>query len=66
MIYDGKVADDLAKDQLIEAIVNEFKVKVDENIQRAMEETFRCGFLRGEEYGKSCQLSAGLSDGRKE
>lgn len=50
MIYNGKTAENLTKDDLINAILKEYKVPVDENIIKAMEESFRCGFLRGEEY----------------
>lgn len=54
MVYDGQTAEDLTKDELVKAILNEYKVSLDTNIIRAMEEAFICGFLRGEEYGKSC------------
>lgn len=50
MLYDGKTADDLTKDELIKAILNEYKVPLDPHVIRAMGEAFRCGFLRGEDY----------------
>lgn len=53
MVYDGRVADDLTKDELIKAILREQGVQFEEGHIKAMEEAFRCGFLRGEEYGKS-------------
>ena len=51
MVYDGKIADDLTKDELVMAILKEYKVAFDEGHIKAMNEAFRCGFLRGEEYG---------------
>lgn len=54
MVYNGQIAEDLTRDELIKAILKEYEVTLEENIIKAMEESFRCGFLRGEEYGKSC------------
>jgi len=54
MIYNGKTAENLTKDDLIKAILKEYKVPLNENIIKAMEESFRSGFLRGEEYGIGC------------
>lgn len=54
MIYNGQAAEDLTKDELISAILKQYGVTAEEGIIQAMEEAFRCGFLRGEEYGKSC------------
>lgn len=53
MVYDGKTAENLTKDELIIAILNNFKISSNENIIKAMEEAFRSGFLRGEDFGKS-------------
>lgn len=53
MVYDGQVADDLTKDELIKAILREHEITFDEDTVKAMGEAFRCGFLRGEEYGKN-------------
>jgi hypothetical protein len=61
MVYDGKVADDLTKDELIKAILSEYglnpsntlSVQAAERITKAMAEAFRCGFLHGEQYGKN-------------
>jgi len=52
MVYDGKVADDLTKDEIIEAILREYKIVLEEKIIKAMTEAYRCGFLRGEDYGR--------------
>ena len=52
MMYDGKAADAMTKDELIKAILREYEVVFEEDTIKAMEEAFRCGFLRGEEYGK--------------
>jgi translation elongation factor EF-4 len=54
IVYDGQSAADLTRDELIKAILREYDVIFEENTVHAMEEAFRCGFLRGEEYGKSC------------
>lgn len=53
MMYDGQVADDLNKEQLIKAILAEYNVICDDKTKRALEEAFRCGFLRGEEYANN-------------
>lgn len=54
MIYNDKEADGLTKDQLIDAILQQYSIdNTNDNIIKAMEESFRCGFLRGEEYGRS-------------
>jgi translation elongation factor EF-4 len=55
MVYDGQEANDLSKDELIKAILREYEVIFEENTVKAMEEAFRCGFLRGEEYGREDQ-----------
>ena len=52
-VYDGQIADNLTKDELIKAILREYEVVFEENAVRAMEEAFRCGFLRGEEYARN-------------
>lgn len=52
MVYDGQVADDLNRDDLIKAILRECDVTFEENTIKAMEEAFRCGFIHGEEYSK--------------
>jgi len=49
-VYDGQVVDNLTRDEIIQAILREYKVDLNENTYRAMEEAFRCGFHRGEEY----------------
>ena len=62
MVYDGKQADELTRDELLDAIFEHFKVNTEycgikcDTPQYAaiillMNEAFRCGFLRGEEYG---------------
>jgi hypothetical protein len=53
MVYDGLEADKLTRDELIMAILREQEVPFDEGHIKAMQEAFRCGFLRGEEYGKN-------------
>jgi len=53
MVYDGKVCDGLTKDEIIEAILKEYEIISDEKIIKAMGEAYRCGFLRGEDYGRS-------------
>ena len=64
MVYDGKVADSMNKNDLIAAIISEAESHDnavylnwgDDDINKikwCMEEAFRCGFLRGEEYAKS-------------
>lgn len=52
MVYDGQVAGDLTKEELIKAILREYKVTFDENTNKAMGEAFRCGFLHGEDFAK--------------
>ena len=50
MVYDGQIADDLTKDELIAAILREYdlgagitlSVQAAERISRAMAEAFRC------------------------
>lgn len=54
MVYNGKEAENLTKNEIIESILIQYNVSINEDVVRAMEESFRCGFLRGEEYGKSC------------
>lgn len=44
----------LTRDEMIKLIIEENSLQHTEQIQRALEEAFRCGFLRGEDYGKSC------------
>lgn len=65
MVYDGQIADDLTKDELIKAILREYEVQFEENTVRAMEEAFRCGFLCGEEYGKkaNCRVMVRKAEG---
>lgn len=53
MMYDGKEADAMTKDELIEAILNECGASHDAAIKKAMAEALRCGFIRGEEYGRT-------------
>lgn len=43
----------LTKDELIKAILTEYDVEFKENTIKAMNEAFRTGFLRGEDYGKN-------------
>ena len=53
MVYSGKIADDMTKRELLEAIYNEAQTKFPSNKANtmwAMEEAFRCGFLSGEEF----------------
>lgn len=50
MVYNGKSADNMTKDELIAAILKENNIEADKSIVKAMEEAFRVGFLRGEEY----------------
>ena len=52
MVYDGKVASELSKDELILAILREYEVVFDEEHIKAMGEAFRCGFIAGEEYAR--------------
>ena len=53
MVYDGYHEENLTKDDLISAILNEYKCnRHDEKIRKAMSEAFRCGFLRGEDFGR--------------
>lgn len=54
-VYGGQVADDLTKDELVKAILKEIGVAPRDTVIAAMNEAFRCGFLRGEEYAKSCE-----------
>ena len=58
MVYDGKNASDLPKDELIRAILCHYKVSLEESHLLAMGEAFRCGFLRGEEYANSINKSS--------
>lgn len=51
-VYDGQVADDLTEDELIKAILKEIGLAPRDTVIAAMNEAFRCGFLRGEEYGR--------------
>jgi hypothetical protein len=61
MVYNGKAADEMNKEELIKAILvdsgvvcngGDFGVWSD-SIMRAMNEAHRCGFLSGEEYAYS-------------
>ena len=51
LVYDGKEADNMTIEELIIALLRDQEVVFDEGIINAMNEAFRCGFLRGEEYG---------------
>jgi len=59
MVYDGQEAKTMTRDELIKAILREYEVIFEENTITAMEEAFRCGFIRGEEY------ASGHKPGRK-
>lgn len=57
-VYNGKAADDLTKDELIREILIDSGISdgyTDGKIRRAMEEAFRQGWLRGEDY--QCKIS---------
>jgi rubrerythrin len=52
LVYDGKEESKMTKDELVKAILREYEVIFDKNTIRAMDEAFRCGFLRGENYAR--------------
>lgn len=51
-VYDGKVANDLTKDELIKAILRDCEVPFEEGHIRAMEAAFSEGWKRGEDFGR--------------
>lgn len=51
MVYNGKVANEMTRDELIVAIWEESKKYPDSTLW-AMKEAFRCGFLDGEAYAE--------------
>jgi len=50
MVYAGKEADKLNKWELMSAILQEYKIEETIEMNVAMGEAFRCGFLQGEEF----------------
>ena len=52
MVYDGRTAGEMTKDELILAIFREREIAFDEGHIWAMGEAFRCGFLAGEDYAE--------------
>jgi hypothetical protein len=63
-VYDGHVASERTKDEVILDILREYEVVFEQNTLQAMNEAFREGWLRGEEYGRD-DVIADYNSGRR-